>query len=201
MQPAPPEPGRPQTAAPARCGSQDHVIQLNGRIGVTVTVRWIPLVSAPYGTRVARPAERRCSQVTATAPARPRVRPVPGDHHVVDNSPEGSRQPWVGRLELRPTSRSVACSRPHPVVDLRVLATRCDRWRPLRSPGRRSGVYPACTAGSGSVQDLTRAPGSGRAHHAAVHDLPVVGQGLVKPSRVAGPGLQQRSGLRDHLAA
>jgi hypothetical protein len=51
----------------------------------------------------------------------------------------------VGRLELRPSSRSVACSRPYPAVDLWFLATRRDRWCPLRSAGCRSGVYPACT--------------------------------------------------------
>jgi hypothetical protein len=33
----------------------------------------------------------------------------------------------VGRLELRPTSWSAACSRSDPVVDLRVLPTRWDR--------------------------------------------------------------------------
>jgi hypothetical protein len=61
----------------------------------------------------------------------------------------------VGRLELRPTSRGPACSRPHPAVDLRVLVTRRDRWCPLRSLGRRSGVYPACTAGSGPIWSRT----------------------------------------------
>jgi hypothetical protein len=31
-------------------------VQFNHPLGVTVTVRWIPLVTAAYGTRVARPA-------------------------------------------------------------------------------------------------------------------------------------------------
>jgi hypothetical protein len=63
--------------------------------------------------------------------------------------PAAAQSVEVGRLELRPTSRTGASSRPHPGVHLRFLATGRDRWCPLRSPGRRSGVYPACTAGSG----------------------------------------------------
>jgi hypothetical protein len=63
-------------------------------LGVTVTVRWIPLVTAAYGTRVARPA--------STAMLAPggdgsrldrRVRPVLDDHRLVGKSPEGSWQP------------------------------------------------------------------------------------------------------------
>jgi hypothetical protein len=66
-------------------------------------------------------------------------------HCLVGKILEGSRE--VGRLELRPTSRSAACSRPQPAVHLRFLTTGRDRWCPLRSLGHRSGVYPACTVG------------------------------------------------------
>jgi hypothetical protein len=38
-------------------------IQLNGRLAVIVTVRWIPLVPAPSGTRMARPARTIVVQV------------------------------------------------------------------------------------------------------------------------------------------
>jgi hypothetical protein len=34
----------------------------------------------------------------------------------------------VGRLELRPTSRRAACSRPQPAVRLQFLTTGRDRW-------------------------------------------------------------------------
>jgi len=52
-------------------------------------------------------------------------------------------------------SSSAACSQPDCGGDLRFLATRRDRWCPLGSPSRRSGVYPACTAGSGPVRSRT----------------------------------------------
>jgi hypothetical protein len=60
---------------------------------VTASVRWISLVTAAYGTRVARPA--------STLTLRPggdgsqlnrRVRSVLGDHRLVAKSPQGSRQ-------------------------------------------------------------------------------------------------------------
>jgi hypothetical protein len=44
--------------------------QPKGLLGVTVTNRWIPLVTAAYGTWVARPVRRRCSYFTAQLPAR-----------------------------------------------------------------------------------------------------------------------------------
>jgi hypothetical protein len=57
---------------------------------VTVTVRWIPLVTAAYGTRVARPARTTTfapggdgSQLAQT------VRPFLGDYRLVGKSPEG----------------------------------------------------------------------------------------------------------------
>jgi hypothetical protein len=65
----------------------------------------------------------------------------------------------VGRLELRPTSQSAACSRPYPAVDLWFLVTRRDRWCPLRSAGRRPDVYPACTTESMS-RPVADAPGA-----------------------------------------
>jgi hypothetical protein len=46
--------------------------QPTGLLAVTVVVRWIPLVTAAYGTWVARP--------------------VPGDHCIIGKSPEGWRQ-------------------------------------------------------------------------------------------------------------
>ena len=74
--------------------------QPNGLLRVTVVVRWIPLVTAAYGTWVARPVrKRRRSHLAVTAPAHSWVRPVLGDHRLVGKSPEGSRQPG-GRLEL-----------------------------------------------------------------------------------------------------
>jgi hypothetical protein len=66
----------------------------NGLPGVTVTDRWIPLVTAAYGTRVARPAR-------TTTMLRPggddsqldrRVRPSSSYHCVAGKSPKGSRQ-------------------------------------------------------------------------------------------------------------
>jgi hypothetical protein len=42
----------------AATASQVRSRQFNDPLRVTVTVRWIPLVTAAYGTRVARPAKR-----------------------------------------------------------------------------------------------------------------------------------------------
>jgi hypothetical protein len=61
----------------------------------------------------------------------------------------GLRQPRVGRLELRPASHRPACSRPHPVVDLRFL-------QPVVTAGARCAPLAAdrvCT------QRVPRAPG------------------------------------------
>ena len=49
---------------------QRAAAQPDGPLRVTVSVRWIPLVTAACGTRVARRRERRRSHLTATAPAR-----------------------------------------------------------------------------------------------------------------------------------
>jgi hypothetical protein len=61
-----------------------------------VTYRYAPLVTAGYGTRVARPVRTASfarggngSQLSQ------RVRPVPGDSGLLGTSPEGSRQ--IGR--------------------------------------------------------------------------------------------------------
>ena len=43
--------------------------QSNGHLEVTMTVRWIPLVTAPYGMRVARPARTTSSLLAATVPS------------------------------------------------------------------------------------------------------------------------------------
>ena len=68
--------------------------QRNRHLRVTVIDRYVPLVTAAYGTRVARPAR------TTTLPrdsdgssSGRRVRPVPGAHCIVGKSPQGSRQP------------------------------------------------------------------------------------------------------------
>jgi hypothetical protein len=86
-----------------------------------VIVRWIPLVPAAYGTRMARPAttimftpDGHSSQLIR------RVRLVPGDRCIVGKSPKGSRQPWVGRLELWPAFE-VLWSRSRSRADLRCL--------------------------------------------------------------------------------
>jgi hypothetical protein len=70
-----------------------------------VTDRCIPLVTAAYGTWVARPA-----RTTTFAPGGDgsqldaRVRSVLGGHRVVGRSPKGSRAAGWGRLERWPAS-------------------------------------------------------------------------------------------------
>jgi hypothetical protein len=62
---------------------------------VTVSVRWLPLVTAAYGTRVARPA-----RTTMLAPGGDgsqlgtRVRPVMSDHRLVGKSLEARGSGW-----------------------------------------------------------------------------------------------------------
>ena len=72
--------------------------------GVTVIDRYIPLVTAACGTRVARPERAttlpRGSDGSSWAR---RVRPVLGDHTLGGKSPEGSRQ-LGGSLHRRPAS-------------------------------------------------------------------------------------------------
>jgi hypothetical protein len=67
--------------------------QPNGFLQVTVADRYIPLVTAAYGTRVARPARTTTfGRGGVGFQLGQRVRPVLGDHCLVDKSPEGSRQ-------------------------------------------------------------------------------------------------------------
>jgi hypothetical protein len=60
---------------------------------VTVTVRWIPLVPAAYGTRVARPASMTMLIPDGDgAPLGRKLRPVAGGHCIVGKRLKGSRQ-------------------------------------------------------------------------------------------------------------
>ena len=96
---------------------------------VTVVVRCIPLVTAAYGTRVARPA-----RTTMLPPGGGRsqpgrsVRPILGEPLVVGKNPEGSRR-WHQDLNgtritvaggipgaVRPVSRTDAAAPSHPVL-------------------------------------------------------------------------------------
>jgi hypothetical protein len=77
--------------------------QHHGPLEVTVTVRYVPLLTAAYGTRVTRPARTTWLGLAATAPDGRRVRPVLGDHRLVGKSPKGSRQPGG---DLNPASPS-----------------------------------------------------------------------------------------------
>jgi hypothetical protein len=68
--------------------------QPTGLREVTVIVRWIPLVTAAYGMRVARPARTTGSQLAATAPSSTGGRgPSSVTHRLAGKGPEGSRQP------------------------------------------------------------------------------------------------------------
>jgi hypothetical protein len=51
-----PTPCMPCSVAPCRRSRSGPCAQPNGLLRVTVTDRWIPLVTAAYGTRMARPA-------------------------------------------------------------------------------------------------------------------------------------------------
>jgi hypothetical protein len=86
--------------------------QPDGPLGVTVSVRCIPLVTAAYGTRVARPARTtRLGRGGDGSQLDRRVRPVLGDHRVVGKSPEGSRQPGAETRTLARLFRSYLGSR------------------------------------------------------------------------------------------
>jgi hypothetical protein len=55
-----------------------------------VTVRWIPQVTAAYGTRVARPARTTLLRTLRDGfQLDRRVRPVLGDHRLAGKSPQG----------------------------------------------------------------------------------------------------------------
>ena len=67
-----------------------------GLLALTVVVRWIPLVSATYGTRVARPARTTLLVLGGDgSQLNRRVRPVLADHRLVAKSVEGSRQAGI----------------------------------------------------------------------------------------------------------
>jgi hypothetical protein len=69
----------------------------NGSLGVTVIVRWIPLVTAACGTQMARPVR---TTIVRTRRGRGfqldwRVKPILGDHASLARA-AGSRQSWSG---------------------------------------------------------------------------------------------------------
>jgi hypothetical protein len=126
--------GQPGTAVSILAGDLLHAMQFrpppppqvrdvrpaHRPLEMTVTDRWIPLLPAPYGMRVARPARTTTlppggdsSQLTR------RVRPVFGDHRLVART-RRARGGRVGRLELHAACplhpRSGGCRR----SDLRV---------------------------------------------------------------------------------
>jgi hypothetical protein len=80
----------------------------NGFLQMTVADRYIPLVTAAYGTWVARPARTTMLRLAATAPSWDcKVRPVLGKPLHVGKSPEGSRQ--GSDRPARREGRSTAC--------------------------------------------------------------------------------------------
>jgi hypothetical protein len=159
----------PTTCMPCSFGLLPHPRsgtrgKLNGLLRVTVSVRWIPLVTAAYGTQVARPARtttlapdgdgssstagRGPSSVTIASWARgPRAR--------------GSR---VGRLELhcalvrRPRSGS------YTKAELQFLRSLGDRFYPWLSIASPTVADPArtraTTASAGSGPSGADAPGA-----------------------------------------
>ena len=63
----------------------------NGLLEVTVSIRWTPLVTAAYGTWVARPARTTMLALGGDDfRLGGRVRTVLGNEHLVGKSPEGS---------------------------------------------------------------------------------------------------------------
>jgi hypothetical protein len=136
--------------------------QPNGSLRLTVTVRWIPLVSAAYGTRVARPARSTMLRTwRRRLAAHWRVRPVLADHAswARGRRARGSR---VGRLELHCTrllrTRSGGCRR----SDLRFQRTSSDRSCPLLSMVHPPAADPARTSQLGKP-DSCGPPASTRA--------------------------------------
>ena len=140
---------------------------------LTVIVRCIPLVTAAYGTWVARPAR------TTTLPhggngfqLAQRGEAVLGDHCPVGKSPEGSRQPG-GRLENpRPLSASSEVAS-YSWNDLRLLPTFSDRWcrccprfaRQLRTSTDQRDLRPRPVADASGASGPPR-PGTDRAGRA-----------------------------------
>jgi hypothetical protein len=144
----------------AACGQHQGPLQL------TVSVRYIPLVTAAYGTWVARP-----TRTTTLAAGRQRlqlawrVRPVPDHRRLVGESPEGSRQAGHQALNRStpfwPRRRRVRCGlpeqeRPYWLSRPVLLGwLRVDPVRMVVSIGTRPGCLAAAdlgsTAGSDSV--------------------------------------------------
>ena len=122
------------------CAQPDRLLE------VTVTDRWIPLVTAAYGTWVARLARTMRLDLAATAsgPDR-RVRPASVTRRRVAKGPEGlapagwgdsDSAPPPGRLPFTATAcRSPAISKPGVTAG----APAAVPWSPV-------GVGPACTA-------------------------------------------------------
>jgi hypothetical protein len=85
----------PTTYMPCSFGLLPHPrsgtgAQRNGLLRVTVTVRWIPLVTAAYGTRVARLA--RTTTILRGGDGSPldqTVRRALGDHRLMGKGPKG----------------------------------------------------------------------------------------------------------------
>jgi hypothetical protein len=119
--------------------------QPTGLLEVTVVDRWIPLVTAAYGTQVARPARTTMAPPGGNGSQSGwRVRPILGDHRLVGKS-RRARGSQVGILELRPASWKVAWLGFGRWPDLRFLVTGRDRSCPLQFPICRRYVYPSCT--------------------------------------------------------
>jgi hypothetical protein len=90
--------------------------QPTGLLEVTVTVRWIPLVTAACGTWVARPARTTFLERGGNGSQHGQgVRPDLGNHCIVGKSPEGSRQPG-GEIRLWPASWNNARSGTPPAL-------------------------------------------------------------------------------------
>jgi hypothetical protein len=126
----------PCSFAPCRRSKSEASAQCNRPLGVTVTVRWIPLVTAACGTWVARPARTTMaplggdgSQVDRKGEAPPRW------SRFVGKSPEDSRQPG-GKTRVWAISRSAACSQPD-------APATCDSTKPVVTAGARSAPLAA----------------------------------------------------------
>jgi hypothetical protein len=146
-------------------------VQPSGLLRVTVTDRWIPLVPARYGTWVARPARTTSSHVTTTAPARPE-----GEARASVTTASWARARRARGNRWGDSSSALLSTllpAPGPILSFTSGSrTRRDRWCPLRSLGRRSGVYarvpppalvcPVADASGAPVLPRPRAGAAGR---------------------------------------